>query len=86
MTPRLLAALETALEGVVQQVEKDASVLVQFAAGHFHELVDAFREAKQVSVPPPPPPPNPPAVPSSNGAAPDVVQGTTTAGEQPPAA
>jgi hypothetical protein len=46
MTPRLVIALETALAGMVQRVDREASVLVQFAAGHFHELREALAEAR----------------------------------------
>ena len=46
MTDRLVVAVERALGALVQEVEKGASVLVQYAAGDWHELKVALEHAK----------------------------------------
>jgi hypothetical protein len=46
MTARLIAAVETALSRLAQEVHHDASVLVQYAAGDWAELKAALGEAK----------------------------------------
>lgn len=45
MTPRLMDAVEQILSNVATEVQKDASVAVQFAAGHWSELKAAYEEA-----------------------------------------
>lgn len=46
MSDRLIQAVETALSRLAQEVHKDASVVVQYAAGDWHELKAALGEAK----------------------------------------
>jgi len=76
MSRHLIETLESALAGLAQEVHKDASVLVQFAAGDWHKIKEALRLARaaldQPATPPKPagitlqpaaddPPPAPPA-------------------------
>ena len=49
MTDRLVVAVERALGALAQEVEKGASVLVQYAAGDWHELKAALEHAKASS-------------------------------------
>ena len=66
MTNRLIASLERALSALAQEVDKGASVLVQYAAGDWAELKAALTEAKESAVAPvdptSTPPPEPPLV------------------------
>lgn len=48
MTKRLVEALERALAGAVQNAPRDASVMVQFAAGDYAEIREALAEARDV--------------------------------------
>ena len=51
MIDRLVVAVERALGNLVQEVEKGASVLVQYAAGDWHELKAALEHAKSTQAP-----------------------------------
>lgn len=56
MSARLISAVDKALANEVQHVMKEASVMVQFAAGDYSEILDALAEAKlqvDASVPTP---------------------------------
>lgn len=46
MSLNLIAAVESVLSNLTQEVHKEASVLVQFAAGDWHKLKAALAEAK----------------------------------------
>jgi len=101
MTPRLVIALETGLAGLAQRIDRDASVLVQFAAGHLQEIEQALAEAKALV----PAAPTPVLASSSEAPKPGIelapvpeapagtnvgdgsasAGGTTVPGEQPPA-
>lgn len=76
MTKRLVEALERALAGAVQNAPRDASVMVQFAAGDYAEIREALAEARDVLGP-------------KEGIvmqpAPDAGEDTTQPGEQPEA-
>ncbi len=55
MSEKLVAALDAALAGAVQNYPRDASVVVQFAAGDYAKVTEALAEAKAELAPAPTP-------------------------------
>lgn len=56
MSQRLILALDAGFDAALQQIEKDASVRVQFAAGHLHEIFAALKEYRAARLEPEQPP------------------------------
>lgn len=47
MSIELIQAVKSVLSNLAQEVEREASVVVQFAAGDWHKLKDALSSAEQ---------------------------------------
>ncbi len=82
MTARLIEAVEKALSRLAQEVHKDASVVVQYAAGDWHELKAALGEAKgETKVADPEPASDIPPIAAGEGSATPAAEPSTE--EQP---